>query len=86
MLSVCPVYALINKIIFLFVCSALNSLNGYRSGPAAHLISVLFGNSEPGMLLQQSKSPFFIKTSDKVFPGKYGSDNVQTKVLFDLLR
>lgn len=45
------------KIMLQFVCSALNSLNGYRNGPAAHLISVFFGYSEPGMLSQQSKCP-----------------------------
>ncbi|XP_060779884.1 DNA-binding protein SMUBP-2 isoform X2 [Neoarius graeffei] len=33
---------------------ALNSLNGYRSGPAAHLIGVLFGYSEPVTLSQQN--------------------------------
>ncbi|KAK2848093.1 hypothetical protein Q7C36_009775 [Tachysurus vachellii] len=45
---------LANDVTYKRLTHALNSLNGYRSGPAAHLISVLFGNSEPGMLLQQN--------------------------------
>ncbi|KAJ8344229.1 hypothetical protein SKAU_G00315580 [Synaphobranchus kaupii] len=38
---------------------ALNSLNGYSSGPASSLISVLFGYSEPGSLSQSNPIEFF---------------------------
>lgn len=36
-------------------CRALKALNGYSSGPASYLISVLFGYSEPGILSHQCK-------------------------------
>ncbi|TSX17015.1 DNA-binding protein SMUBP-2 [Bagarius yarrelli] len=42
-----------NDVTYKRLTRALHSLNGYRSGPATHLISVLFGYSEPGMLGQQ---------------------------------
>ncbi|XP_026783616.3 DNA-binding protein SMUBP-2 [Pangasianodon hypophthalmus] len=45
---------LANDVTYKRLTRALNSLNGYRSGPATHLISVLFGYSEPGMLSQQN--------------------------------
>ncbi|KAJ8248898.1 hypothetical protein GJAV_G00228960 [Gymnothorax javanicus] len=38
---------------------ALNSLNGYSSGPASNLISVLFGYSNPGSLSQSDPVEFF---------------------------
>ncbi|KAI4875806.1 hypothetical protein NFI96_017152 [Prochilodus magdalenae] len=45
---------LANDVTYKRLTHALNSLNGYRSGPAAHLISVLFGYTEPGALSHQS--------------------------------
>ncbi|KAF5907620.1 DNA-binding protein SMUBP-2, partial [Clarias magur] len=45
---------LANDVTYKRLTHALNSLNGYRNGPAAHLISVLFGYSEPGTLSQQN--------------------------------
>ncbi|XP_072551068.1 DNA-binding protein SMUBP-2 [Salminus brasiliensis] len=48
------VMKLANDVTYKRLTSALNSLNGYRGGPAAHLISVLFGYSEPGALSQQN--------------------------------
>lgn len=45
---------LANDVTYKRLTRALNSLNGYRGGPAAHLISVLFGYSEPGTLTQQN--------------------------------
>ncbi|XP_007256031.3 DNA-binding protein SMUBP-2 [Astyanax mexicanus] len=45
---------LANDVTYKRLTRALNSLNGYRGGPAANLISVLFGYSEPGTLSQQS--------------------------------
>ncbi|XP_062860705.1 DNA-binding protein SMUBP-2 [Trichomycterus rosablanca] len=45
---------LANDVTYKRLTNALNSLNGYRSGPASHLISVLFGYSEPGTLSQQN--------------------------------
>ncbi|XP_066541765.1 DNA-binding protein SMUBP-2 [Hoplias malabaricus] len=47
------VMKLANDVTYKRLTRALNSLNGYRSGPAAYLISVLFGCSEPGALSQQ---------------------------------
>uniref|UniRef100_A0A671NTC0 DNA helicase n=1 Tax=Sinocyclocheilus anshuiensis TaxID=1608454 RepID=A0A671NTC0_9TELE len=41
---------LANDVTYRRLSSALKSLNGYSSGPASHLISVLFGYSEPGIL------------------------------------
>ncbi|KAG5839939.1 hypothetical protein ANANG_G00210620 [Anguilla anguilla] len=38
---------------------ALNCLNGYSTGPASSLISVLFGYSEPGTLSQSNPVDFF---------------------------
>ncbi|KAI5623998.1 DNA-binding protein SMUBP-2 [Silurus asotus] len=44
---------LANDVTYKRLTHALNCLNGYRNGPAAHLISVLFGYSEPGTLSQE---------------------------------
>ncbi|XP_051953195.1 LOW QUALITY PROTEIN: DNA-binding protein SMUBP-2 [Xyrauchen texanus] len=41
---------LANDVTYRRLTNALNSLNGYSSGPTTHLISVLFGYSEPGTL------------------------------------
>ncbi|KAK1784903.1 hypothetical protein P4O66_018343 [Electrophorus voltai] len=55
---------LANDVTYKRLTKALNSLNGYRSGPAAHLISVLFGYSEPGTLPQQTALEWINKGLD----------------------
>uniref|UniRef100_A0A671NT96 DNA helicase n=1 Tax=Sinocyclocheilus anshuiensis TaxID=1608454 RepID=A0A671NT96_9TELE len=49
---------LANDVTYRRLSSALKSLNGYSSGPASHLISVLFGYSEPGILSHQHTLEF----------------------------
>uniref|UniRef100_A0A673N0N2 DNA helicase n=1 Tax=Sinocyclocheilus rhinocerous TaxID=307959 RepID=A0A673N0N2_9TELE len=49
---------LANDVTYRRLSSALKSLNGYSSGPASHLISVLFGYSEPGILSHQHPLEF----------------------------
>ncbi|XP_030621793.1 DNA-binding protein SMUBP-2 [Chanos chanos] len=49
---------LANDITYKRLTSALNSLNGYHSGPASNLINVLFGYSEPGVLSQPKDVEF----------------------------
>ncbi|XP_026118827.1 DNA-binding protein SMUBP-2 [Carassius auratus] len=49
---------LANDVTYRRLSSALKSLNGYSSGPASHLISVLFGYSEPGILSHQHALEF----------------------------
>lgn len=44
---------LANDVTYRRLSSALKSLNGYSNGPASHLISVLFGYSQPGILSHQ---------------------------------
>ncbi|KAG1944906.1 DNA-binding protein SMUBP-2 [Pimephales promelas] len=44
---------LANNVTYRRLSKALKSLNGYSSGPASYLISVLFGYSEPGILSHQ---------------------------------
>ncbi|XP_076848340.1 DNA-binding protein SMUBP-2 [Brachyhypopomus gauderio] len=55
---------LANDVTYQRLTKALNSLNGYRSGPAARLISVLFGNSEPGTLPHQNALEWINKGLD----------------------
>lgn len=43
-----------------FARSALNALNAYRNGPAANLINVLFGETQPSSQSQPSKLHFII--------------------------
>uniref|UniRef100_A0A8K9V819 DNA-binding protein SMUBP-2 n=1 Tax=Oncorhynchus mykiss TaxID=8022 RepID=A0A8K9V819_ONCMY len=47
---------LANDVTYKRMKKALNTLNGYSSGPASDLISVLFGYSEPGSISQPSKA------------------------------
>ncbi|XP_051580007.1 DNA-binding protein SMUBP-2-like isoform X1 [Myxocyprinus asiaticus] len=49
---------LANDVTYRRLTTALNSLNGYSSGPASYLISVLFGYSEPGTLSHQNVLEF----------------------------
>ncbi|XP_073706078.1 DNA-binding protein SMUBP-2 [Garra rufa] len=49
---------LANDVTYRRLSSALKSLNGYGSGPASHLISVIFGYSEPGTLSHQHAPEF----------------------------
>ncbi|XP_043120975.1 DNA-binding protein SMUBP-2 isoform X2 [Puntigrus tetrazona] len=49
---------LANDVTYRRLSSALKSLNGYSSGPASHLISVLFGYTEPGILSHQHALEF----------------------------
>ncbi|XP_056137744.1 DNA-binding protein SMUBP-2 [Lampris incognitus] len=50
---------LANDVTYKRMKHALNALNGYSSGPASSLISVLFGYSEAGSQSQTSKLAFF---------------------------
>uniref|UniRef100_A0A673XK83 DNA-binding protein SMUBP-2 n=1 Tax=Salmo trutta TaxID=8032 RepID=A0A673XK83_SALTR len=49
---------LANDVTYKRMKKALNTLNGYSSGPAADLISVLFGYSEPGSISQPNDLSF----------------------------
>ncbi|KAK6317688.1 hypothetical protein J4Q44_G00109790 [Coregonus suidteri] len=49
---------LANDVTYKRMKKALNTLNGYSSGPASDLISVLFGYSEPGSLSQPNDLSF----------------------------
>ncbi|XP_017547494.2 DNA-binding protein SMUBP-2 [Pygocentrus nattereri] len=50
---------LANDVTYKRLTRALNSLNVYRNGPAAHLISVLFGYTDPGALSHQRTLEWF---------------------------
>ncbi|KAL7878795.1 hypothetical protein AOLI_G00097690 [Acnodon oligacanthus] len=50
---------LANDVTYKRLTHALNSLNGYRNGPAAHLISVLFGYTDPEALSHPSTLDWF---------------------------
>ncbi|KAL2092967.1 hypothetical protein ACEWY4_010279 [Coilia grayii] len=54
-----------NDVTYRRLTRALNSLNGYSSGPASHLISVLFGYSQPTEFLQQNDLEFYNTGLDK---------------------
>uniref|UniRef100_A0A8C8MMT8 DNA-binding protein SMUBP-2 n=1 Tax=Oncorhynchus tshawytscha TaxID=74940 RepID=A0A8C8MMT8_ONCTS len=49
---------LANDVTYKRMKKALNTLNGYSSGPASDLISVLFGYSEPGSISQPNDLSF----------------------------
>uniref|UniRef100_A0A8C7MYL3 DNA-binding protein SMUBP-2 n=1 Tax=Oncorhynchus kisutch TaxID=8019 RepID=A0A8C7MYL3_ONCKI len=49
---------LANDVTYKRMKKALNTLNGYSSGPASDLISVLFGYSEPGSIAQPNDLSF----------------------------
>ncbi|KAM8861024.1 DNA-binding protein SMUBP-2 [Synchiropus picturatus] len=50
---------LANDVTYKRMKQALNALNGYHNGPAANVISVLFGDSKPSSHSQPNKVEFF---------------------------
>lgn len=56
---------LANDITYKRMKNALNALNGYSSGPAASLINVLFGDSQPSALSQTSDLKFLNSNLDE---------------------
>ncbi|XP_071392360.1 DNA-binding protein SMUBP-2 [Centroberyx affinis] len=50
---------LANDVTYKRMKRALNTLNGYSSGPASNLINVFFGTSEPGTQSQPNEVAFF---------------------------
>ncbi|XP_062403778.1 DNA-binding protein SMUBP-2 [Sardina pilchardus] len=54
-----------NDVTYKRLTRALNTLNGYGSGPASHLISVLFGYSQPSELSQPNDLEFYNAGLDK---------------------
>ncbi|KAK5867303.1 hypothetical protein PBY51_011808 [Eleginops maclovinus] len=55
---------LANDVTYKRMKNALNTLNGYRNGPAANLIDVLFGNSKPSSQTQPNEFKFFNSNLD----------------------
>ncbi|XP_056272980.1 DNA-binding protein SMUBP-2 [Pseudoliparis swirei] len=55
---------LANDVTYKRMKSALNTLNGYSNGPAANLINVLFGDSQPSSQSQPNKVQFFNSNLD----------------------
>ncbi|XP_075945302.1 DNA-binding protein SMUBP-2 [Anarhichas minor] len=55
---------LANDITYKRMKNALNTLNGYRNGPAANLINVLFGDSKPSNQSQPNDVQFFNSNLD----------------------
>ncbi|KAL3061448.1 hypothetical protein OYC64_009590 [Pagothenia borchgrevinki] len=55
---------LANDVTYKRMKNALNTLNGYRNGPAANLIDVLFGDSTPSSQTQPNEFKFFNSNLD----------------------
>ncbi|KAM6926855.1 DNA-binding protein SMUBP-2 [Lycodopsis pacificus] len=55
---------LANDVTYKRMKNALNTLNGYRNGPAANLINVLFGDSKPSNQSQPNDVQFFNSNLD----------------------
>nr|XP_057932312.1 DNA-binding protein SMUBP-2 isoform X1 [Doryrhamphus excisus] len=55
---------LANDVTYKRMKRALNVLNGYKNGPAANLISVLFGEAKPSSLSRPDKIEFFNSNLD----------------------
>ncbi|XP_045893560.1 DNA-binding protein SMUBP-2 [Micropterus dolomieu] len=55
---------LANDVTYKRMKKALNELNGYRNGPAANLINVLFGESKPSSQSQPNEVEFFNSNLD----------------------
>ncbi|XP_031725950.1 DNA-binding protein SMUBP-2 [Anarrhichthys ocellatus] len=55
---------LANDITYKRMKNALNTLNGYRNGPAANMINVLFGDSKPSNQSQPNDVQFFNSNLD----------------------